>query len=47
VIIIQLDGELKKAQEAGFPMTQLDWCGQTAWQITGPAGSAPAAGVLP
>jgi hypothetical protein len=47
VVIVQLGGEVELAREAGFPMTELDWCGQTAWQITGPAGSAPAAGVLP
>jgi hypothetical protein len=42
VVIIQLEGELRRAQEAGYPMDEVELCGSGAWLITGPAGSAPA-----
>ena len=47
VVIVQLDKEVELARAAGFPMEPLDWCGVTAWLITGPAGSTPAAVVVP
>jgi hypothetical protein len=44
-MIVQLDGEVQRAREAGFPMREVTWCGVLAYEITGPAGSAPAATV--
>jgi 4-amino-4-deoxy-L-arabinose transferase-like glycosyltransferase len=41
VVIIQLDGEVKLARDAGFPMEEVRYCGVTAYRITGPAGTAP------
>ena len=41
VLIIQLDGEVELARAAGFPMEEVKYCGVTAYQITGPAGSVP------
>lgn len=41
VVIIQLDGETSFARDAGYPMEEIQFCGNTAWQITGPAGTVP------
>jgi hypothetical protein len=38
VLIIQLDGELKLARNAGYPMEEVRFCGAAAWRITGPPG---------
>ena len=39
VLIIQLDGEVELARAAGYPMEVVEYCGVTAYRITGPAGS--------
>lgn len=43
VVIIQLEGEVQRARDAGFPMEEVRYCGVTAYRITGPAGTAAAA----
>jgi hypothetical protein len=40
VVIIQLPGEVELARAAGFPMVEEQYCGVSAWRITGPAGTA-------
>jgi Protein O-mannosyl-transferase TMEM260-like len=40
VLIIQLDGEVKKARDAGYPMEEERFCGVGAWRIVGPPGTA-------
>jgi hypothetical protein len=41
VLIIQPEGEVRRAQEAGFPMEELRLCGTGALLVTGPAGTVP------
>ena len=40
VLIIQLDGEVSLAREAGYPMTEERFCGTEAWLIAGPPSIA-------
>jgi hypothetical protein len=42
VVIIQLDGEVRLAREAGYPLVEESYCGVDAWLVTGPPGSVPA-----
>lgn len=41
VLIIQLAGEVERARAAGYPMEEVQYCGVTAYRITGPSGSVP------
>jgi hypothetical protein len=41
VVIIQLEGDLRRAQDAGYPMEETRFCGTGAWRITGAAGTVP------
>ena len=41
VVIVQLDGEVKLARDAGYPMEELSFCGTGGLRITGPAGTVP------
>ncbi len=40
VTIIQLQGEVQKARDAGYPMEEESYCGVGALRITGPPGTA-------